>query len=67
MASDEVKEIDSVEEIVREHRKLLLKLAKYRRSFTLLYAVEPEGFEPLISRARNPSYRSVRPKGLTVK
>lgn len=27
MASDEVKEIDSAEEVVREHRKLLLKLA----------------------------------------
>ena len=29
MASNEVKEIDSVEEIVREHRMLRLKLAKY--------------------------------------
>jgi hypothetical protein len=29
MASDEVKAINSVEEVVREHRKLLLKLAKY--------------------------------------
>lgn len=29
MASDEVKEISSVEEIVSEHRKPLLKLARY--------------------------------------
>jgi len=29
MASDEVEEVDSVEEIVRELRKLLLKLANY--------------------------------------
>jgi hypothetical protein len=29
MASDEVKEIDSVEEILREHGKLLLKLGKH--------------------------------------
>jgi len=29
VTSDEVEEIDSVEEIVREHRKLLLKLVKY--------------------------------------